>query len=123
MADSPSKKEKRNDEFDQFFRSLILYLKLESVEKLARLFASLIFFFASTLMIFLILLFLAKASIFLLAEWLGSELYADLMVVALFLVGVLVMYAKRRSLILNPVVRSLIKIFFYPTEKEKGGEE
>lgn len=65
-------------------------------------------------------LFLAVALIWALGNWIGSMLWALLIIAGVFLIASVVVYAKRKTLIINPVVRMLSQIMF---EKEKPTDD
>jgi len=89
-------------------------LKLRMVDSLANLFNNIFAVFVIVLLACFALIFLAIALIIAVASLVGSYLYASLIMAGLFIIATLIVYATRRKLIVNPMVRMFAKTFFEP---------
>ena len=89
-------------------------LKLRMVESLATLFNNIFWVFVIVLLSGFVLMFLAVALTIALSELVGSLLVAVLIMAGVFLTATVIVYARRKKLIVNAMVRHLGKSFFEP---------
>ena len=103
----------------EFCRLQIDAVKLRVLESLATLFNSIFSVFVLVMVAFIALLFLAVALTLLLANWTGSLLIAVLIMAGFFILLSILVYALRKKLIVNPMVRMLSKLLFAPDKEEE----
>ena len=89
-------------------------LKLRLVDTLATLLNNLFAVFIMVLLACFVLVFLAIALTVAIAELLNSQLWAVLIMAGVFIIATAIVYACRRKLVVNPLVRMLSKAFFEP---------
>ena len=91
-------------------------LKLRLLESFATLFNNIFSVFVLVIVAAFALMFIAAALTLLLAELVGSMLVAVLIMAGVFIIVTLIVYALRKKLIINSMVRMLGKLMF---EKDK----
>ena len=102
----------------RFFSLEWNYTKLTAVEKMAILLSSIAFVGVVFIFCAFILQLLFSALISVLAEALGCTWGAQLIAVGILLVLLLVVFAFKRQLIVDPVARFVSKLFLKPEDKE-----
>lgn len=93
------------------------YTKLTAVEKLAVLLSAIAFIAVVIIIGAFALFYLFSALISLLASALGCEWGANLIAVGILLVLLLVVFAFKKQLIVDPVARFVSKLFLKPDDK------
>lgn len=99
------------DELKKFFTLQIDYAKLTAVEKLVIIMSSVAVAFVLAVLGACALFYLSFALVYVIEGWIGCEWGAYLMVGCVFIVAVLVVYALRKRLIIDPVSRFITKLF------------
>ena len=94
------------------------YTKLTAVEKLAVLLSAIAFVAVVFIIGIFVLFHLFTALVTVLGSALGSVWAAHLIAVAILLVLLLVVFAFKKQLILNPVTRFVSKLFLKPEDNE-----
>ncbi|MBQ9555832.1 MAG: phage holin family protein [Muribaculaceae bacterium] len=94
------------------------YTKLTAVEKLAVLLSSIAFVGVVLVIVAFALQFLFSALISLLASALGCTWGAQLIAVGILMLLLLVVFAFKRQLIVDPVARFVSKLFLKPEDNE-----
>jgi hypothetical protein len=96
----------------EYCRLQVEAVKLRALETLATLFNNIFSTLVLVVLVSIALLFLAVALTLILAEATGSLLCAVLIISAIFLIAAIVIYALRKTLIVNPLVKMLSKSMF-----------
>lgn len=94
------------------------YTKLTAVEKLAILLSAIAFVAVVIIIGMFALQYLFSALISVLAEAMGCAWGANLIAVAILLVLLLVVFAFKKQLIVNPIARFVSKLFLKPEDNE-----
>ena len=94
------------------------YTKLTAVEKLAILLSAIAFVAVVIIICMFALNLLLSALITVLAEAMGCTWGANLIAVGLLLVLLLVVFAFKKQLIVNPIARFVSKLFLKPEDNE-----
>lgn len=94
------------------------YTKLTAVEKLAILLSAIAFVAVVIIIGMFALQYLFSALISVLAEAMGCTWGANLIAVAILLVLLLVVFAFKKQLIVNPIARFVSKLFLKPEDNE-----
>lgn len=89
-------------------------VKLRLVDTLATLFNSIFAVFVVVLLACFVLMFLAIALTIAVAVWVNSYLWAVLIMAGIFIIATIIVYANRKKLVVNSMVRMLTKAFFEP---------
>ena len=100
-------------ELKKYLTLQIDYAKLTTVEKLVVLLSAIAMVAVMLILGACVLFYLSFAVVFMLSDAIGSTLGAYLIVSGIFLVLMLVVYALRQKLILDPVSRFLTRLFLH----------
>ena len=111
MADN--KYEELWAELKKYLTLQIDYAKLTTVEKLVVLLSAIAMVAVMLILGACVLFYLSFAVVFMLSDAIGSTWGAYLIVSGIFLVLMLVVYALRQKLILDPVSRFLTRLFLH----------
>ncbi|HIS33851.1 MAG TPA: phage holin family protein [Candidatus Avirikenella pullistercoris] len=95
--------------------------KLRLLDNLATLFNTVFGVIVIMVLLSFVVMFLGIAATWGLAELIGSLVGATLIMASVFLIAAILVYAFRKKLIINPVVRMLSKIMF-ETDKDADYE-
>lgn len=101
-------------------------VKLGAVENLSTLFGKLLSLVAFIFLAMLALLFLSGVFVILLEMWLGSWLWAFLIVAGVYLIAALIFYFTRETMFTGSMVKVLSNMFFGERDnddEEEGHEE
>lgn len=99
------------EELKKFFTLQIDYAKLTAVEKLVIIMSSVAVAFVLAVLGACALFYLSFALVYVIKGWIGCEWGAYLIVGCIFIICVLVVYALKERLIINPVARFITKLF------------
>lgn len=99
------------EEFKKFLRLQIDYTKLTAVEKVSLLLSAVAVAIVSGLLCACALFYLSFALACALEQWIGAEWAAYMIVGGVFAVLLLIVYAFRKQLIVNPVTRFVTRLF------------
>ena len=94
------------------------YNKLTAVEKLSILLSGIAVVAVIALLGSIALYFITSTVVMLLADALGSEWAANLVVSLLMVVIIVIVVASRKSLIVNPITRYITRLFLNPNNNE-----
>lgn len=100
-------------ELKKYLTLQIDYAKLTTVEKLVVLLSAIAMVAVMLILGACVLFYLSFAVVFMLSDAIGSTWGACLIVSGIFLVLMLVVYALRQKLILDPVSRFLTRLFLH----------
>ena len=100
-------------ELKKYLTLQIDYAKLTTVEKLVVLLSAIAMVAVMLILGACVLFYLSFAVVFMLSDTIGSTWGAYLIVSGIFLVLMLVVYALRQKLILDPVSRFLTRLFLH----------
>lgn len=100
-------------ELKKYLTLQIDYAKLTTVEKLVALLSAIAMVAVMLILGACVLFYLSFAVVFMLSDAIGSTWGAYLIVSGIFLVLMLVVYALRQKLILDPVSRFLTRLFLH----------
>ena len=100
-------------EMKKYLTLQIDYAKLTTVEKLVVLLSAIAMVAVMLILGACVLFYLSFAVVFMLSDAIGSTWGAYLIVSGIFLVLMLVVYALRQKLILDPVSRFLTRLFLH----------
>ena len=100
-------------ELKKYLTLQIDYAKLTTVEKLVVLLSAIAMVAVMLILGACVLFYLSFAVVFMLSDAIGSTWGAYLIVSGIFLVLMLVVYALRQKLILDPVSRFLTRVFLH----------
>ena len=100
-------------ELKKYLTLQIDYAKLTTVEKLVVLLSAIAMVAVMLILGACVLFYLSFAVVFMLSDAIGSTWGAYLIVSGIFLVLMLVVYALRQKLILDPVSRFLTRLFLH----------
>ena len=100
-------------ELKKYLTLQIDYAKLNTVEKLVVLLSAIAMVAVMLILGACVLFYLSFAVVFMLSDAIGSTWGAYLIVSGIFLVLMLVVYALRQKLILDPVSRFLTRLFLH----------
>ena len=100
-------------ELKKYLTLQIDYAKLTTVEKLVVLLSAIAMVAVMLILGACVLFYLSFAVVFMLSDAIGSTWGAYLIVSGIFLVLMLVVYAMRQKLILDPVSRFLTRLFLH----------
>ena len=100
-------------ELKKYLTLQIDYAKLTAVEKLVVLLSAIAMVAVMLILGACVLFYLSFAVVFMLSDAIGSTWGAYLIVSGIFLVLMLVVYALRKKLILDPVSRFLTRLFLH----------
>ena len=100
-------------ELKKYLTLQIDYAKLTTVEKLVVLLSAIAMVAVMLILGACVLFYLSLAVVFMLSDAIGSTWGAYLIVSGIFLVLMLVVYALRQKLILDPVSRFLTRLFLH----------
>ena len=100
-------------ELKRYLTLQIDYAKLTTVEKLVVLLSAIAMVAVMLILGACVLFYLSFAVVFMLSDAIGSTWGAYLIVSGIFLVLMLVVYALRQKLILDPVSRFLTRLFLH----------
>ena len=100
-------------ELKKYLTLQIDYAKLTTVEKLVVLLSAIAMVAVMLILGACVLFYLSFAVVFMLSDAIGSTWGAYLLVSGIFLVLMLVVYALRQKLILDPVSRFLTRLFLH----------
>lgn len=100
-------------ELKKYLTLQIDYAKLTAVEKLVVLLSAIAMVAVMLILGACVLFYLSFAVVFMLSDAIGSTWGAYLIVSGIFLVLMLVVYALRQKLILDPVSRFLTRLFLH----------
>ena len=100
-------------ELKKYLTLQIDYAKLTTVEKLVVLLSAIAMVAVMLILGACVLVYLSFAVVFMLSDAIGSTWGAYLIVSGIFLVLMLVVYALRQKLILDPVSRFLTRLFLH----------
>ena len=100
-------------ELKKYLTLQIDYAKLTTVEKLVVLLSAIAMVAVMLILGACVLFYLSFAVVFMLSDVIGSTWGAYLIVSGIFLVLMLVVYALRQKLILDPVSRFLTRLFLH----------
>ena len=100
-------------ELKKYLTLQIDYAKLSTVEKLVVLLSAIAMVAVMLILGACVLFYLSFAVVFMLSDAIGSTWGAYLIVSGIFLVLMLVVYALRQKLILDPVSRFLTRLFLH----------
>lgn len=106
-------------DFIEYVKLKYDFAKLDVVDKLSVLISTVFIFLIMLLLGLAGLLYLSAACAILLGELFGSYVLALLTIGGVFAILCLVVYLFRMSLVVNPVVRLMVKLFF---RNNKGKE-
>lgn len=87
------------------------YVKLSALEKMVLLLSAMALFAVMLLLSACVLFYLSFALVYMISDMLGCVWGAYLIVSAIFLILVVVTYAMRKKIIIDPVSRFLTKLF------------
>ncbi len=99
------------EELKKYFRLQIDYTRLTAVEKISLLLSAIAVVLVGGLLCACALFYLSLALASVLSDKLGVEWAANLIVGGVFLVLLLLAYAFRRQLIIDPVTRFVTRLF------------
>ncbi len=102
----------------EYCRLQVEAVKLRALATLATLFNNIFSVLVLVVTVSIALFFLAVALTLILAQATGSLLCAVLIICALFLIVSIVIYALRKKLIVNPLVKMLSKLMFGNDKEE-----
>ena len=100
-------------ELKKYLTLQIDYAKLTTVEKLVVLLSAIAMVAVMLILGACVLFYLSFAAVFMLSDAIGSTWGAYMIVSGIFLVLMLVVYALRQKLILDPVSRFLTRLFLH----------
>ena len=100
------------EELKKFFSLQVDYVKLTAVEKLVVLLSAIALVAVLLILGACVLFYLSFAIVYLLVDAIGCVWGADLIVSGIFVVLSLIVFAMRKTLILDPVAKFLTKLFF-----------
>lgn len=100
-------------ELKKYLTLQIDYAKLTAVEKLVVLLSAIAMVAVMLILGACVLFYLSFAVVFMLSDAIGSTWAAYLIVSGIFMVLMLVVYAMRQKLILDPVSRFLTRLFLH----------
>jgi hypothetical protein len=104
-------------EAKKFFTLEIDYAKLTAIEKLTVILSAMAVVGVALILIACILFYLSSALVTLISAWLGGCMWgANLIVGGLFIILLIIVYAMRKSLIIDPVTRFITKLFLNPND-------
>lgn len=119
-----------NGNLEEILSDVIEYVKLkydfarlDIVDKLSVLVSTIFMFLLLMLLILTGLIYLSAAGTVLLGELLGSYVWALTIVGLLFLLVSSFIYMFRMTLIVNPVVRFMVKLFFRNAKRKEFSDE
>lgn len=119
-----------NNSLDEIVSDVIDYVKLkydfarlDIVEKVSILVSTIFLFMVLMLLALAGLIYLSAAGVVLLGDVLGSYIWSLTIMGGLFLLVCVLIYWFRVSLIVNPVVRFMVKLFFRNTRRKELGDE
>lgn len=122
MNTLPQDKEVLFEVLKRYVNSQITYLKLESVEKLSQLFASLLLVLICIILGLCCMFYLSAAFIVWSSTVFSGYLPGIFIVSGVFILIMMLLYVFRTSVFLNPFIRLLSTIMFDPPANgEKGG--
>lgn len=100
------------NELEATVNSHIEYYKLYSFRIIAKSAMGIVSLFVGGLFILIIAFFLALVAAFAIGEWLDSNALGFLIMGLLFLLGLVIIYKSRKSLIYKPILGKLSEIYF-----------
>ena len=100
------------EELKKFFSLQVDYVKLTAVEKLVVLLSAIALVAVLLILGACVLFYLSFAIVYLLVDAIGCVWGASLIVSGIFVVPSLIVFAMRKTLILDPVAKFLTKLFF-----------
>lgn len=100
------------EELKKFFSLQVDYVKLTAVEKLVVLLSAIALVAVLLILGACVLFYLSFAIVYLLVDVIGCVWGAYLIVSGIFVVLSLIVFAMRKTLILDPVAKFLTKLFF-----------
>lgn len=111
MAESQNQYIRLWEELKRYFRLQIDYTRLTAVEKVSLLLAAISVSLVMGLLCVCALFYLSFALAEVIGQWIGEEWVAYLILGGLFAVLMLIVYAFRKQLIINPVTRFVTRLF------------
>ena len=99
------------NQYISYFRLQIDYTRLTAVEKVSLLLAAISVSLVMGLLCVCALFYLSFALAEVIGQWIGEEWVAYLILGGLFAVLMLIVYAFRKQLIINPVTRFVTRLF------------
>jgi|GEM_PF-294123 len=117
--------EKPKNDFQQLFADIkeyvqlqIDYLQVELIEKLTKLFSKIILGLIVFVLIFATLFYLLLALAYALIPVLG-EVASFAIVSSIFIVLLLIIYFCRKKLIINPILKMMVDVFYEKSDENK----
>lgn len=119
MQEEPESDYKRTwDEVKKYLFMQVDYAKLTATEKLTVLLSAVAVIAVVLILGAGVLLYLSFAFVQLLTIWLGSALWAYLVMSGIFAVILLLVFIFRKQWIIDPVARFLSKLFLSPPDRD-----